>query len=58
MPCNLHERNGNVVIPDLLSNVVILDRKNNVIESLGEGEYSEARLEHRAISDRLCHCPL
>jgi hypothetical protein len=41
MPCNLHERNGSVVIPDLLSKVVILDRKNDVIASLGEGEYSK-----------------
>jgi TAT (twin-arginine translocation) pathway signal sequence len=42
MPCNLYERNGEVVIPDLLSKVIILDRKNNVIVSLGEGEYSNA----------------
>jgi hypothetical protein len=41
MPCNLDERNGNIVIPDLLSKVVILDRKNNVVASLGEGEYSK-----------------
>lgn len=40
MPCYLHERNGDVVIADLLSKVVILDRKNNVVASLGEGEYS------------------
>jgi hypothetical protein len=40
MPCYLHERNGEVVIADLLSKVIILDRKNNVIASLGEGEYS------------------
>ena len=40
MPCYLHERNGEVVIPDLLSKVVILDHKNNVVSSLGEGEYS------------------
>jgi hypothetical protein len=42
MPCNLHERNGDVVIPDLLSKVIILDRKNNLVASLGEGEYSNA----------------
>jgi hypothetical protein len=41
MPCYLHERNGDVVIADLLSKVVILDRKNNVLSSLGEGEYSK-----------------
>jgi hypothetical protein len=40
MPCYLHERNGDVVIADLLSKVAILDRKNNVVASLGEGEYS------------------
>jgi hypothetical protein len=40
MPCFLHERNGNVVIADLLSKVTILDRKDNVVASLGEGEYS------------------
>jgi hypothetical protein len=40
MPCNLHERNGEVVIPDLLSKVIILDRNNNLVASLGEGEYS------------------
>jgi hypothetical protein len=42
MPCNLYERNGEVVMPDLLSKVIILDRKNNVVASLGEGEYSKA----------------
>jgi hypothetical protein len=40
MPCNLYERNGDVVLPDLLSKVIILDRKNNAVASLGEGEYS------------------
>jgi hypothetical protein len=28
------------LIADLLSKVIILDRKNNVVASLGEGEYS------------------
>jgi hypothetical protein len=41
MPCYLHERNGDVVIADLMSKVVIIDRKNNVVASLGEGEYSK-----------------
>jgi hypothetical protein len=41
MPCCFHERNGKVVIPDLLSKVVVLDGKNNVVASLGEGEYSK-----------------
>ena len=40
MPCYLHERNGEVVIADLLSKVTILDRQNKVVASLGEGEYS------------------
>lgn len=40
MPCYLHERDGEIVIPDLLSKVIILDRKNNVVATLGEGEYS------------------
>jgi hypothetical protein len=40
MPCNLHERDGEIVIPDLLSKVIILDRKNDVVASLGESEYS------------------
>ncbi len=40
MPCYLHERDGDVVIADLLSKVIILDRKNSVVASLGEGEYS------------------
>ena len=40
MPCYLHERNGEVVIADLLSKVTVLDRKNNVVASLGDGEYS------------------
>lgn len=40
MPCYLHERNGEVVIADLLSKVTILDRQNKVVASLGEGEYT------------------
>ncbi|HYM08064.1 MAG TPA: hypothetical protein VEU11_16040 [Terriglobales bacterium] len=39
MPCFLDERNGDVVIADLLSKVTILDRQNKVVASLGEGEY-------------------
>ncbi len=41
MPCFLDERNGDVVIADLLSKVTILDRQNKVVASLGEGEYSK-----------------
>jgi hypothetical protein len=40
MPCYLHERNGTVVIADLLSKVNLLDRNNDLIASLGGGEYS------------------
>jgi hypothetical protein len=41
MPCYLHERYGDVVIADLLSKVIILDRKNQVVAGLGEDEYSK-----------------
>jgi hypothetical protein len=41
MPCYLHERNGDVVIADLMSKVVILDRSDKVVATLGEGEYSK-----------------
>ncbi len=40
-PCHFHERSGEVVIPDLQSKVVILDRSNTVVASLGNGEYTE-----------------
>lgn len=40
MPCYFHERNGEVVIPDLWSKVVILDSGNKVTASLGNGDYS------------------
>ncbi len=40
MPCNLQERHGEVVIPDLLSKVIVLDRENKVVATLGEAEYS------------------
>lgn len=41
MPCNFHERNGEVVVPDLMSSVVVLDRNNQVVARLGKGEYSK-----------------
>jgi hypothetical protein len=41
MPCFLDERNGDVVIADLMSKVIILDRQNRVVANLGEGEYSK-----------------
>jgi hypothetical protein len=40
MPCHFDERNGEVVIPDLWSKVVILDSSNKVAASLGNGDYS------------------
>jgi hypothetical protein len=40
MPCYLHERQGEVVIADLLSKVVVLDRQNKVVATLGDSEYS------------------
>ena len=50
MPCYLHERNGDVVIADLMSKVIVLDGKNKVVASLGEGEYSKTGLEHNSKS--------
>lgn len=41
MPCNFDERNGAIVIPDLLSKVVILDSTNSLVGTLGNGEYSK-----------------
>jgi hypothetical protein len=52
LPCYFHERYGEVVIPDLQSKVVILDRQNRVIASLGEGEYSEEEADKLRIQDR------
>lgn len=40
MPCHFNEHKGDVVIPDLLSKVVILDRGNKVAATLGNGDYS------------------
>jgi hypothetical protein len=40
MPCHFDERNGDVVIPDLRSKVVILDKTNKVAAILGNGDYS------------------
>jgi hypothetical protein len=40
MPCHFHEHQGDVVIPDLWSKVVILDKENKVAASLGNGDYS------------------
>ena len=40
MPCHFDEHKGDVVIPDLWSKVVILDRSNKVAASLGNGDYS------------------
>ena len=41
LPCHFHERNVEVVIPDLWSKVVVLDRDNKLVASLGDGQYSQ-----------------
>ena len=42
LPCHFHERNGELVIPDLAARVTLLDSKNEVIVHLGEGHTDEA----------------
>jgi hypothetical protein len=41
LPCHFHERNGEVVLPDLWSKVVVLDRNNKVIATLGDAGYTQ-----------------
>jgi hypothetical protein len=41
LPCHFHERNGEVVIPDLWSKVVVLNRDNKLVATLGDGQYSQ-----------------
>jgi hypothetical protein len=41
MPCYLDEQDGNLVIADLMSKVIILGRDNKVAAILGDGEYSK-----------------
>jgi hypothetical protein len=41
LPCHFHERNGEVVIPDLWSKVVVLDRDNKLVATLGDGQHSQ-----------------
>lgn len=36
LPCHFHERNGEVVIPDLAARVTVLDRNNKVVAQLGD----------------------
>jgi hypothetical protein len=48
MPCHFHERNGEVVIPDLWSKVVVIDRSNHVVAALGNGDYSTQQEWRRA----------
>ncbi len=38
LPCHFHERKGVMVIPDLAARVTLIDRNNQVIAHLGEGE--------------------
>ena len=46
MPCFLDERNGDVVIADLLSKVTILDRAKQSCREPGRGRIFEGGLEH------------
>jgi hypothetical protein len=48
MPCHFHERNGEVVIPDLWSKLVVIDRNNQVVAVLGNGDYSTQQEWRRA----------
>ena len=52
LPCHFHERAGEVVVPDLQSKLVILDKRNHVIASLGDGEYSEDEADKLRVQDR------
>jgi hypothetical protein len=36
LPCHFHEHNGNVVVPDLHGRVTLIDRKNAVVQHLGD----------------------
>jgi len=57
LPCHFHERNGEVVIPDLQSKVVILDRENKVLVALGEGEYTEREADKLRERERSAFVP-
>lgn len=43
LPCHFHERQGTLVVPDLASRVTLMDRDNQVLVHLGEGDASSFR---------------
>ena len=50
LPCHFHEHQGMLVIPDLASRVTLMDRDNQVLVHLGEGDaasFRELRKEPR-----------
>jgi len=58
MPCHFHERNGEVVIPDLWSKVVVLDAANKVVANLGNGDYAtDPEWRHAREQDRSTFIP-
>lgn len=52
LPCNFHERNGLVVIPDLQSKVVIVGNGYTVVAALGNGAYSYPEWDKLREQDR------
>jgi hypothetical protein len=46
-PCHFHERNGELLIPDLEARVTIFDKDNKLITHLGDGENFALRAEPR-----------
>lgn len=49
MPCHFHERNGELLIPDLKSRVTLFDRDNRLITHLGDGgDYQGIRDQPRS----------
>ena len=57
LPCHFHERKGEVVIPDLWSKVVILDRNNKLVATLGDGQYSEDGWRKLRLRERTAFVP-
>jgi hypothetical protein len=52
-PCHFHERQGDVVVPDLQARVTLLGKDNKVITHLGDGnlqprDFMQARVKPRA----------
>jgi hypothetical protein len=43
LPCHFHEHQGTLVIPDLASRVTLMDRDNQALLHLGEGDSSSFR---------------